>query len=151
MSGETRPTPPTVRGQLRPERDAGRDAGSASWPRGGRSVGGGSQRGSPGGGGAVRGAHGDSCPGHRQASGSAGGIWSQGVVGAARGRWKELGGGGGSGIRLVPSRSQKPDPGQWLWRWRPDVWWSWGDCGQCPRKRCQESGGVHNGPANSKV
>lgn len=38
MSGETRPTPPTVRGQLRPERDPGRDAASASWPRGGTSV-----------------------------------------------------------------------------------------------------------------
>ena len=38
MPGETGPTPPTVRGQLRPERAPGQDAGSASWPRGGRSV-----------------------------------------------------------------------------------------------------------------
>ena len=39
---------------------------------------------------------------------------------------RNQGGGGGGGIRLVPVGARKPLPGQWLWRWRPDVWWSWG-------------------------
>lgn len=30
------------------------------------------------------------------------------------------------GSGLVPVGARKPIPGQWLWRWRPDVWWSWG-------------------------
>lgn len=67
---------------------------------------------------------------------------------------RNQGGGGGSGIRLVPVGARKPIPGQWLWRWRPDVWWSWGIVasvqGNDVRKSRFEKEGSPFAPKNSQ-
>lgn len=114
---------------------------------------GGSQRGSPG----VRGSERSTWLTHAQAI-SAGqrqcwGYLSQGVVephgqveGTRRRRWQW--------IRLVPVGARKPIPGQWLWRWRPDVWWSWGIVasvqGNDVRKSRLEKEGSPFAPKNSQ-